>query len=88
VQGVIPEDVTLKANPAEVSRIFRVPLSFFADARNVARQKILFEGKEREVHFYQFDGETIWGATALIIRNFLRIIDMLDVDPAPSRPRA
>lgn len=83
VHGVIPHAAVLRPNPAEVTRIFRVPLSFFADRRNVEIQLFDVEGKEREVYFYHFDGETIWGATALIIRNFLRIIGLLDPGEQP-----
>lgn len=58
--------------------MFRVPLSFFAQRGNVNIQLFEFEGREREVYFYSYDGETIWGATALIIRNFLRDLQLLD----------
>ncbi|MDT8323305.1 MAG: hypothetical protein RRA94_04260, partial [Bacteroidota bacterium] len=54
------------------------PLSFFAESGNVDIQLFDVEGKQREVYFYRYDRETIWGATALIIRNFLRIIGLLD----------
>jgi len=88
VHGVVPANEDLHANPAEVARIFRVPLSYFADDRNVDIQRIEFEGKEREVYFYRYDGETIWGATALIIRNFLRIIGLLEQEKPPIQRQA
>lgn len=88
VHGVIPSRADLRANPAEVTRIFRVPLSFFADRENVDIQLFAFEGKEREVYFYRYDGETIWGATALIIRNFLRIVGLLDEGEQPMQREA
>ena len=77
VIGIIDSAEGLRENPAEVARIFRVPLSFFSDEANVVVQHLPYEGKTREVHFYEFDGETIWGATALMLRNMLRLFELL-----------
>jgi 8-oxo-dGTP pyrophosphatase MutT (NUDIX family) len=83
VIGVLTSADTLHPNPAEVSRIFSVPLSFFADTGKAQRQCIQHEGIERELYFYQWDGETIWGATALILRNLLCLLGMIGEDPNP-----
>jgi 8-oxo-dGTP pyrophosphatase MutT (NUDIX family) len=77
VIGVLSTADGLQPNPAEVARIFSVPLSFFADARKAQHQRIQHEGIEREVFFYHWDGETIWGATALMLRNLLGLLGML-----------
>ncbi len=83
VVGVIKGTEGLKPNPAEVARMFTAPLSFFADETAVQRQSLTHEGIEREVYFYQYDGETIWGATALMIRNFLALLGMIEDASAP-----
>lgn len=77
VVGILSTVEGLQANPAEVSRIFSVPLSYFGSEENADRQALMHEGVERTVYFYRYDGETIWGATALIIRNFLHFLGMI-----------
>ncbi len=88
VHGVVSADAEFRANPGEVARIFRVPLSFFADDANAEIQHIEYEGRKREVYFYRCEGETIWGATALIIRNFLHILGMVDDGEHPVQHEA
>ena len=80
VIGVLSSAGNLRPNPAEVARVFTVPLSFFADADKAQLQTIRHEGIDREVFFYHWDGETIWGATALMLRNLLVLLDMIEYD--------
>ncbi|MFZ1731854.1 MAG: CoA pyrophosphatase [Bacteroidota bacterium] len=80
VIGVVATGEGLKPNPAEVARLFYVPLSFFADTATAQRQTLMHEGIEREVYFYQWGGETIWGATALMLRNLLGLLEMISDD--------
>jgi 8-oxo-dGTP pyrophosphatase MutT (NUDIX family) len=78
VLGIVDGRDGLEANPAEVSRIFFTPLSFFSDEGNAEVKYLPYEGREREVHFYRYDGETIWGATALILRNILQLFGQIE----------
>ncbi|MBI5474697.1 MAG: CoA pyrophosphatase [Ignavibacteriae bacterium] len=74
VVGVICSPPPLVVNSGEVAEVFRAPLEFFANEKNGRREAMMFRGKAREVWFYEFQGHTIWGATALIIRSlFARI---------------
>jgi 8-oxo-dGTP pyrophosphatase MutT (NUDIX family) len=66
----------LAANPAEVSRIFTAPLAHFADERNAERRTLMVDGRARDVIFYSYDGETVWGATAFIIRDLLALLGL------------
>ncbi|MBN1448329.1 MAG: CoA pyrophosphatase [Bacteroidetes bacterium] len=77
VVGVLASLNGLHPNPVEVSRIFTVPLLFFAQEGNAESQTLVHDGVRRTVHFYRYAGETIWGATALIIRNFLLFMGLL-----------
>jgi 8-oxo-dGTP pyrophosphatase MutT (NUDIX family) len=74
VTGFVSSIDELRANPDEVSRVFTVPLDLFADPRNAEMKEMTLDRKVREVWFYRYDAETIWGATALIIRS---VIEML-----------
>lgn len=80
VIGILSSAGNLRPNPAEVARVFTVPLSFFADEDKAQRQTIRHEGVDREVFFYHWDGETIWGATALMLRNLLVLLGMIEDD--------
>ena len=78
VVGILAGYGPFVPNPDEVARVFSVPLSFFADERQAQRQVLRHEGVDRDVYFYRWDGETIWGATALILRNFLSLLGLID----------
>jgi len=59
--GIIPYPYNFIINNTEVQRIIIVPLSFFLDNLDTIE--------------WRYDGETIWGGTAFILKNFLSIID-------------
>ena len=61
----------LSLNQAEVVKVFSVPLGYFVDPANCITRQFAVFGEMRDVYFYHYDGETIWGATALMLRHFL-----------------
>jgi 8-oxo-dGTP pyrophosphatase MutT (NUDIX family) len=70
--GLLDPDVEMHPNPAEVARIFTGPLAFFTRPENVEEQEVDIPGMgRRTVPYYHVAGETVWGATALILRQFL-----------------
>lgn len=72
VIGVIPPDLVLVPNDAEVAALFEVPLSFLLEPTNHIEQAIEWQGRER--HFYEltWHDRRIWGATAGMIVNLAR----------------
>ncbi|HTG79121.1 MAG TPA: CoA pyrophosphatase [Sphingomicrobium sp.] len=74
VVGLVPPDLTLTPNPAEVSGWFEAPLDFVLDPANQQRMSAIFRGRTR--HYYQIDweGRRIWGATAAMLVNLGRRI--------------
>jgi 8-oxo-dGTP pyrophosphatase MutT (NUDIX family) len=72
VIGVIPPDLPLHPNEAEVADWFEAPLDHVLDPANQHRRAALFRGRER--HYYEIDweGRQIWGATAAMIVNLSR----------------
>jgi 8-oxo-dGTP pyrophosphatase MutT (NUDIX family) len=72
VVGVIPPDLALVPNDAEVAAMFEVPLSFLLEPTNHIEQAIEWQGHER--HFYEltWQDRRIWGATAGMIVNLAR----------------
>lgn len=74
VVGILKSLPRLRLNQIEVQRAFTVPLAFFDNENNMRVEYHEFEGKKREVYFYEYEDKTIWGVTAFIIRLLLRRI--------------
>lgn len=64
-------------SPQEVSRVFTIPLAWLADPANrEERPRTLPNGYYEKVIFYQpYDGEVLWGASARITLDLLRILE-------------
>jgi len=75
VVGVMPWPYNLRLFDGEVARVFTVPLRWLADPENYYYATHVVEGKSYEVGYYQlYDGEKIWGATAKITQDFLKLL--------------
>jgi 8-oxo-dGTP pyrophosphatase MutT (NUDIX family) len=77
VVGFLHSTETLLPSAAEVSRVFTVPLHLFALPDAAEIRTVSVNGYTRKVYFYHHDSETIWGATAFILRNLLRVLGMI-----------
>jgi len=71
--GLIPHPYPFNINPREVEKTIEVPLKFFAS--QVSKDDVTPSEFERGMDYpeYRYDGELIWGTTASIVANFLRI---------------
>jgi 8-oxo-dGTP pyrophosphatase MutT (NUDIX family) len=65
----------LNPNPKEVEEVLEVPLSLFRGDSNLRIEIRQRQGGEWPVYFYNFQGRDIWGLTARVIRDFLRLVD-------------
>jgi len=76
VVGVVCWPYELRPAEVEVERVFQVPLAWLANPAN--REERLYtrsNGTSEMVVFYQpYDGELIWGATARITLDFIKIL--------------
>jgi 8-oxo-dGTP pyrophosphatase MutT (NUDIX family) len=63
----------LVPNPTEVERIIAVPLADLADPEAFREELWVWDGTMRAVSFFDLDGETVWGATATMLRQLLVI---------------
>lgn len=80
VVAVSKEPLYFKPEEREVAEVIEVPLSHLADPRRVRRETHMIDGVPVEIPFYPFRGHKIWGATAMILAEFLEIA------AGPSRP--
>ena len=75
VVGVVSWPCSLTLSPIEVARVFSVPLGWLADPRNYeVRTRTIEDQTLNLTDYHDYDGETIWGATAQITREFLRLL--------------
>jgi len=78
VVGLVLPGFRLQPNPNEVDDVFEVPLDFLMDPANHRRHGVEWEGVLREWYSmpYQDAGQErfIWGATAVMLRNFYRLL--------------
>jgi 8-oxo-dGTP pyrophosphatase MutT (NUDIX family) len=75
VVGVIPWPYAFRVECAEVARVFTLPLAWLADKSN--RWEIPLPGRDFGLIVYHpYDGELLWGATALMTDNFLKALGL------------
>ena len=76
VVGVIPWPYAFKVAGVEVARVFTIPLLWLAN-RNNYWEFSLRDSDRSLIAYHPFDGELLWGATARMTVNFLKILDIL-----------
>lgn len=73
--GVLPGPPVLVPNPAEVDRAFTVALAELTDPEVYRSERWPFpNGATRTIHFFELDGDTVWGATARMLTELLGIV--------------
>lgn len=78
VVGVAAEPVDFRPLPEEVAEVLEVPLSHLLDSRHRDRETRTIRGKLVEVPFYSFRQHKIWGATAMVLAEFLALMRSLE----------
>ena len=75
IVAVLEGPPELRANPNEVEKILHVPLSELL-LPEVYHQEVweLRDGHQRNINFFELIGDTVWGATGSMIKQFLTII--------------
>lgn len=77
VVGVVPAGLDLRPDPREVASMFEAPLAFLLDpARQIVRT-IEIEGQERHYYEILWEDRRIWGATAAMIVNLSRRLELV-----------
>ncbi|MGK2930562.1 MAG: NUDIX hydrolase, partial [Acidimicrobiales bacterium] len=69
--GLLPARPELTANEDEVDGILHVPLSELLDPAIYRQERWGFGGLDREIHFFELEGDTLWGATASVLVDLL-----------------
>ena len=77
VLGVIAPDLPLKPQPNEVAAIFEVPLHHILHPRHQIVRTVEWRGRERSYYEIEWSGQRIWGATAAMIVNLSRRLELV-----------
>jgi 8-oxo-dGTP pyrophosphatase MutT (NUDIX family) len=72
--GVLAEVPELVPSPHEVEHVLHVPLSELLDDGVYHAERWGLEPLDRELSFFEVEGDTIWGATAAMLRNLLELV--------------
>jgi 8-oxo-dGTP pyrophosphatase MutT (NUDIX family) len=62
-------------SPLEVAEVIEVPLYHLTDSNNAKKELWIVRGIEMTVPFYAFGDYKIWGATAMVLAEFLAVIE-------------
>ena len=73
--GALPGRPATVPNPAEVEAVLYVPLAELLDPANFREERWTFPGgHEQPITFFELVGDTVWGATASLLRQLLGIV--------------
>ena len=75
VVGAAAEAPGFVPRPEEVDEILEVPLAHLRDPGNTRRETWTIRGEAVEVPFYAFGPHKIWGATAMVLAEFLDVLE-------------
>jgi 8-oxo-dGTP pyrophosphatase MutT (NUDIX family) len=82
VLGIVPPDIEIRPNPAEVAQWFEVPVDFVLDPANQKTRTIDYEGSEHSfveiIWSENGHDHVIWGVTGAIIHNLTRRLNWHD----------
>lgn len=74
VVGVLGETPVFLPDPWEVAEVFDVPLAHLLDSHHTHTETWTIQGEPVQVPFYAFGHHKIWGATAMVLAEFLELI--------------
>jgi 8-oxo-dGTP pyrophosphatase MutT (NUDIX family) len=74
IVGLFPYPYLFKVSEVEIAELIEVPLASLLDEDCFSEREIFRGGRNEVVYAYQYEKHIIWGATALILKQFLDLI--------------
>jgi len=78
IVGVVPPGLSLEPQPGEVAAMFEAPLHYLLDPRHQVVRTAQWQGRERSYYEIEWEGRRIWGATAAMIVNLSRRLELVE----------
>lgn len=72
--GFIPYPYPFRLSRFEVERLIELPLALLLDSTRFQEGPFTWDGQVYINHFIEYQGDTIWGATARILKNFVDVL--------------
>ena len=72
--GLVREAVAWRPDGHEIERVIEVPVQALLEEGRFHVEHWTRDGVTRAVYFYEYGGDTIWGATARILRDYLALV--------------
>ena len=72
--GLIREPVAWQPDGEEIERVIEVPFAALAADGGFRVEMASRNGIERPVYYFDYQGDTIWGATARILMHYLELV--------------
>lgn len=73
--AISEQQLVFHPSPLEVAEVIEVSLDHLMDSNNMRRELWTVRGMEMTVPFYEFGDHKIWGATAMVLAEFLVVIE-------------
>lgn len=74
VVGVADRSLTFVPDPIEAAEVIELPLGHLVDAANVRLEDWVIRDVPVQVPFYAFGPHKIWGATAMVLAEFVEVV--------------
>jgi 8-oxo-dGTP pyrophosphatase MutT (NUDIX family) len=71
----MPQRPTFDPDPREVAELLEVPLHLLLDPATQREEDWIWRGAPLHVPFYAVGGHKVWGATAIVLAEFLALLD-------------
>jgi 8-oxo-dGTP pyrophosphatase MutT (NUDIX family) len=74
IVGVVRQPVVWRPDGEEIERVIEVPFELLVAKGSFREERWDRDGVTRSVYFFDYQGDTIWGATARILKHYLDLI--------------
>jgi 8-oxo-dGTP pyrophosphatase MutT (NUDIX family) len=75
IVGVVRGPVVWQPDGEEIEKVIEVPVAALLDRGCFRVEQWERNGVVRDVYFYEYRGDTVWGATARILKTYLDVVE-------------
>jgi 8-oxo-dGTP pyrophosphatase MutT (NUDIX family) len=72
--GLVRDPVAWQPDGEEIERVIEVPYAALVEEGSFRVEMVSRDGVERPVYYFDYEGDTIWGATARILVHYLQLV--------------